>query len=589
MIFNLNAIIDLKIKVKIFFIFLLNLFSSILEVISIGSIPILLLYILSPDKIADKIPNENLKSLLSNFLDSNSKDENIFFILIGIVILFLFKNLYFFLIGVYQSYFQRKFITTYTTKLFNTYLSEKYEFFLNNNPAQIIKNIESCQIIYKVIYIVLNLFREISIVIGLIVVVMFQDLYISGIIITLSLFFFFFHRVFFLKILKKQGKKQYEFQEKKISIINEFYSSILDIKLLNKEKFFSKKMNLFSWKHQTANTIQSIINFMTRPVLETGSIILIVTIISYYLSAGKDFNEIIPFITLLTLSFIRIMPSANSIIADINSYRFQSNQASLIINDLKNKNDNLDLISDIKNVHFNKSINLKNIYFNYQNQTQKNLININLEILKNDRIAIIGKTGSGKSTLLNVLCGLLDFSSGEIIFDGTKKILRGKDFFIKNLYYVKQDVHLINDTLKKNIAFGVDDEDIDPNLVLECLKKVGLGKFLNNLNGLNQIIGNKGSKISGGERQLLGLARALYRKPKIILLDEPTSNLDYKTESLYYEIISKLNITTIIVAHRISTLEYCNKIVLLKDGSIQDQGSYSYYKKKYDNLKKYIE
>ena len=409
------------------------------------------------------------------------------------------------------------------------------------------------------------------------------------VIIALSLFFLFLHRLFFLKILKRQGKKLYDYQEKKISIINEFFSSILDIKLLNKEKFFSKKVKLFSWKHQTANTILSVINFMTRPVLETGSIILIVTVIFYYMSMGKDFNEIIPFVTLLTLSFIRIMPSANSIIADINNYRFQKNQATLIIDNLKNKKDDLNSILDTKKISFSKSMLLKNINFNYQNQSKKNLKNINLKIIKNDRIAIIGKTGSGKSTLLNILSGLLSFTSGEIIFDNTKKIVGDKNFFLKNLYYVRQDVHLLNDTIEKNIAFGVNDDDINSKLALRCLKTVGLGKFLNEPDSMNQIIGNKGSKISGGERQLMGLARALYRKPKIILLDEPTSNLDYKTESLYYDIISKLNITTIIVAHRMSTLRYCNKIVLLKDGSIQDQGSYSYYKKKYANLKRYIE
>jgi len=180
---------------------------------------------------------------------------------------------------------------------------------------------------------------------------------------------------------------------------------------------------------------------------------------------------------------------------------------------------------------------------------------------------------------------LLKFSSGQIILDNEKIINPNEDYHLENLHYIRQDIYLLNDSIKKNVAFGKNDNDIDEDLVIDCLKKVGLGQYTNQL---SNIIGNRGAKISGGEKQLLGLARALYRKPKFLILDEPTSNLDYKNEKSYFEVIKKLKITLIVIAHRVSTLEFCNKIILLKDGNLMDQDSLENFKKKYENLTNYI-
>ena len=179
---------------------------------------------------------------------------------------------------------------------------------------------------------------------------------------------------------------------------------------------------------------------------------------------------------------------------------------------------------------------------------------------------------------------MIEFNEGQIIFDYDTVINPRENFIIKNLNYIRQNIHLLNDTIEKNISFGEEQNTVDKELIKKCLVTVGLGKY-----NLDNIIGNRGSKMSGGESQLLGLARAMYRKPDLLFLDEPTSNLDYQNEKNYFDIIKKLNITTVVIAHRIKTLDYCNKIILMNDGKVLDQGTLENFKKKYDNFTNYID
>ena len=289
----------------------------------------------------------------------------------------------------------------------------------------------------------------------------------------------------------------------------------------------------------------------------------------------------------LVLSLIRIIPSDITITSFLNGFRFEEKQLKYLIDTYEKDKINLinsNIISK-KKYYFENSLELKNIDFTYKNHEKRSISNLNLKIEKNDQLAIIGKTGSGKSTMINLICNLLKFSKGQIILNNKTVINPGEGYQLENLHYVRQDIYLLNSTIKKNIAFGKDDNDIDEGLVADCLKKVGLNQYIAEL---NEPIGNRGVKISGGEKQLLSLARALYNKPKFLILDEPTSNLDYKNEKSYFDTIRKLNITTIIVAHRVNTLEYCNQIILLKDGQIIDKGSLENFKKKYDNLNSYL-
>ena len=237
---------------------------------------------------------------------------------------------------------------------------------------------------------------------------------------------------------------------------------------------------------------------------------------------------------------------------------------------------------NIKSINFEKKIEIKDLNFGYSDKKVSNISNIDMKIYKGDIIGIIGKSGAGKTTLLNNISNLLKFDEGKIIIDSTT-ILPKQNFVINNLSYIRQDIYLLSDTIEKNVIFG--EEKSNKEEIQECLIRAGLEKYKDNL---DLVIGHKGSKISGGENQLLGLARAIYRKPEILFLDEPTSNLDYQTQKKYLNTIKNLGITTLIIAHRVEALNICNKIILMSDGKIIDQGDLNYFKDKYSNFENYI-
>jgi ABC-type multidrug transport system fused ATPase/permease subunit len=587
MIIKTLSIFDVKVKVEAFFLFILNILVALLDIISISSIPIFLYFILDPDKLISKIPFEKVQFFFSNFLSNNTQNENLLLIMIILVFVFFIKNILIFVVNFYQVLFIRKIKTLYTSKLFDTYIKNEYDYFIDRDPASIIKNIDSVGILPSIIMMSLGIVKELSVIFGLMVIIGFTNIYLAIFLSIVLVITFFLHKYGLGKKLNKQGKKTYDYQQSRYAHINEVFGSIADIKILNKEKFFSKIFDGFIWKYETAMTITKIINSTIRPFIETLSVTIMVGLIGYFFYIGKSFNEIIPIISFLALSFIRMIPSATSLISYLNAFKFEENQLSYLVKKFENKiiNSEKTHLSPVKKYFFENSLELKNIDFKFKNTVKKSISNFNLRVNKNEQLAIIGKTGSGKSTLINLICNLLKFSNGQIVLNDKTIINPKENYRIENLHYVRQDMYLLNVSVKQNIAFGKNDEEIDDELVIDCLRKVGLNYYVEKL---NEPIGERGIKISGGEKQLLCLARALYYKPKFLILDEPTSNLDYKSEKTYFDIIKKLKITTIIVAHRINTLEYCDKIILLKNGSVVDQDSLENFKKKYDNLSNYL-
>ncbi len=206
-----------------------------------------------------------------------------------------------------------------------------------------------------------------------------------------------------------------------------------------------------------------------------------------------------------------------------------------------------------------------------------------MTIKKGDFIGIIGETGSGKSTLINLLIGLLKPSEGKVEVDEFNINLNLPEWY-KKIGYVPQSVYLIDDTIKKNIAFGLPNDDIDDDLVGKAVEKASLNKFINDLqSGLETIVGEKGIRLSGGQQQRIGIARALYRDPEILILDEATSSLDQATEKRIIESIKffKGKKTIIIVTHRLFTVKNCDKIFFVDKGKVTKQG---YPKKIFNNI-----
>jgi len=232
---------------------------------------------------------------------------------------------------------------------------------------------------------------------------------------------------------------------------------------------------------------------------------------------------------------------------------------------------------------FKTNIIFKNVFFAHENSKSKILKNISLEINCGQKIGIIGKSGSGKSTLIDLVVGLIEPVNGKIYVDG-RDMQDNLNNWQKLIGYVPQDIYLIDDTIKNNIAFGLDSKNIDEQLVLNSIKLAKLEEFVNSLEKKeNTVVGNRGIKVSGGQKQRIGIARALYNDPKVLILDEATSSLDTGNEKQIMDEVYKASKdrTLLVITHRHSSVINCDKVYLLDEGEIIDSGSYENLQKRH--------
>jgi len=280
----------------------------------------------------------------------------------------------------------------------------------------------------------------------------------------------------------------------------------------------------------------------------------------------------------------------NSIVSSLSARRFSFAQFKLVSKQLvsvpiEDKFNNKDFVGekDYKKYFFKDLIKFKDVFFSHQNSNTKILQNISLEIGRGQKVGIIGKSGAGKSTLIDLILGLIKPTKGKIMIDDSN--LNGNlRNWQKQLGYVPQDIYLLDDTIKNNIAFGLNENDINQEAFLKSIKLSGLENYVYSLEEKeNTVVGNRGIKVSGGQKQRIGIARALYHNPKILILDEATSSLDTINErkimeEIYDTVESK---TLIIVTHRHKSVSRCDKVYLLDNGKIIDEGKYADLEKRH--------
>ena len=569
---KLNVIISKDHKKKLLILVFLLIIGMFLETIGIGIILPILQIILDPNIIYDVI---FFKEIL-NYLGINQNEKIIFFVLGILIAVYFIKSIYLILLTFIQKRLLANILRYLTNTLFSSYLNEEYSFHLKNNSSALIKNLQA-----EVSLFTSYLSSIISIITEgvLLIAVVFTIIYFEPVAaITLFLFFsilaLLFHQLTKTKI-SKWGQEREKADKHLLKNIFESISGIKEIKLLNKEDFFQKLLEKQTKLKADIYTKQLTLNSIPRHYLELVSISGVVLIILVSLSHSPELKNVITTLGICLAGTFKIIPSFNRIIASFQNIKFNAPSLDIIYDEvysLKTRTKTKKAVNQT-GIEFKSNLLIKNLHFSYLNSSKRVLNKINLKIEKGTTIGIIGGSGEGKSTLVNILIGLLNPTKGEIKVDNKLLDASNLKAFQGHIGYVPQDIYLIDDSIKNNIALGIHSNEISSKRLDKSIKDSQLSKFINSISeGIETMVGERGVKLSGGQKQRIGIARALYNDPDILVLDEACSALDIEIEK---EVMKSINFlkrqkTIIIISHRHSSLIECDKIFKMESGQLNE-------------------
>ena len=474
-------------------------------------------------------------------------------------------------------------------KLLNTYLSKNFEFFLLNKNSNLIHNIKEETVRFTgFIFSLINILKESILIIALVIGIFFINWKITSLTIVLFGFLSIIVFSFIKKRLYNLGKDQTHYSSRLIKKLIETFQDIKLIKVRSLENFFSKKILFNQKKLLDVGFFQAILVSIPRLILEIFAVLGLSLTIFFFIKLNYSFNEILPFITFLALAIVRMVPAIASLNNNINNVTTNLISFEIVTKHFKDKKISYLKNKDSSGKKFLKIDNLevKNLSYSYFNQPNDVLNDLNFKLSKNDVLGIIGDSGSGKTTLVNIICGLLKPKSGNILINNS--VIDEQNLKDYSISYMPQFTNIIDENLDLNIAYGVDEAKIDKKKITESLKIAELEKIDKDF--YQKQMGEDGLNISGGQKQRIGLARTVYYDPDLLILDEPTSDLDFKTQDKIIENLKLLskNKIIIIIAHRLNTLEICNKLLILENGLKYDFGLKNEILNKNSDLSKFF-
>ena len=569
---NLTKFTDKKSLIKLS---LIIVFAMFIETLSIGLIIPAISFIVE-DNFFEKYGDifNFIKEIPFIELSINrSSNDKIDFIIIGLFFLLLvyfLKAVILSFINYYQIKFIKRLELKCSKKLFNIYINQPYTFHLGKNTSVLLRNIDECNTLANSFHSLLILISEILILTGIVILLfIFTTIsaIFSSIFILISVFFFYLATK---DHLLKWGEERHKLMYYVLKQIQQGLQGIKDIKILGRESFFVDQYGKSKKEYYSKLFKSEFIKSLPKLWLEFLILFTLVGITLILIYQNADLNKIFFSLGVLAAAAFRILPSINKIINCLQSLKNNSASIENLQNEL-NRKILINKRSDLKKFNFkNQFLEIKNLNYKYSGSEVTTLKNIDLKIKKGEAVGIIGESGAGKSTLLDIILGLLPATEGEVSIFGNN-LTEAINSWQNEIGYVSQNIYLMDDTIKKNIALGVEEEKINEDKVYDVINLSQLNSFIHKEgNNIESIVGERGQRISGGEKQRIGIARALYNNPSLLVLDEATSALDLKTEKEITNIIQSLKgkTTILIVSHRPSTVEMCDSVYKLDKGNL---------------------
>ena len=550
-------------------IFVMMLIGTVLEMFSLGLVVPIVGLLVNPDYI------QRFPIVRSIFGDLTTTQYVL--VAMGLLVgVYMLKT--FFLI--WKTWVQRGFSNSVTERiaqdLYKNYLRQPYAFHLERNSAIMIRNSQqSASLMSGIIDPLLLIASEILVSGGLLVLMLLLEPVGSlSAIVVFGSFSVIFRRLTSRRIVK-WGEALNFHKGMIIQHLQQGFGGVKDVKILGREDYFIAGYNRDLSGNAYVERRFAVVTTLPRFSMELLTIICLGILVSLMVLSDKAVTDILPVLSLFGAAAFRLLPTLSQV---TNSF-MSININRPILNNLY-----ADLALTVPTIATQKAssnladrIDISSLSFQYANTTREVLSEVSINIRRGEAVGLIGSSGSGKSTLVDILLGLLEPTSGRVLVDGNDihDNLRG---WQDQIGYVPQSIFLTDDTLRRNVAFGLPKDQTDHNAVKSAIRSAQLEEFVASLpDGLDTIVGERGVRLSGGQRQRIGIARALYNNPDVLVLDEATSSLDTETEHGVMQAVQALQgeKTVIIVAHRLSTVEYCDRLYRLENARIVDEGTFS--------------
>jgi len=554
-------------KLRFFLCFALIICSSFAELLTISAIIPLLSVLSSPEIFF----NDERVAPFLDFLNITNPQE----LILAFSLFFCFSALLgaFFRMAclMYSSRMSFSIAHQLSLKTYKSALHRSYAKHISSNSADVVTTL-SYQLERVVYSLIFQFFLLVSaLVISLIILaalIVMEPVLTISIAIICSLFYLLI-TLALKKTLLRESERIVEASSAQVRIINESLGGIRDILINNAHSFYFSAFESKNYMLRRGQAINMVASMSPRYLVEGLGFIMIV-IAAYVVSLQGTFSSAVPLLGALAIGAQKLLGLFQQLYVAWSS--IQGNFESLQdVSRLLNEEAPINFSPSLNRLDFKNEIVLKDVGFTYNDDATSIFQGVNFQINAGDRIGIIGETGSGKSTFVDIVAGLLFPNQGSVFIDNIKLDNSNASSWMPNLAYVPQNIYLSDESILENIAIGASAESIDLVLAQQSLEHASLDKFIDSLpNGVHTKVGERGVKLSGGQKQRIGIARAIYKKASLIIFDEATSALDGSTENAVMEAIDSLDssITMLIIAHRTSTLKNCNKIIELKNGTV---------------------
>jgi ABC-type multidrug transport system fused ATPase/permease subunit len=491
-----------------------------------------------------------------------------------IVMAFLIKNAYQLFLAWYTAKFNNFATQQIATLLFKSFLQRPYSFHLQRNSSELLNVVQAeVGMTVGIVGGATSLIKETLLGVSVVVLMFITDTVAALSTLTILISGTVVYSKVTKPLIQKLGKQRQLIEAPLARYLLQGFGGVKDIQVLGRAEDFSTKFATQNSVVQNAGLRYSLIKLVGPMWTELLALSGLTVVVWVMIWQGRSPDRIIPLLGLFVVATWRFVPSINNVVRLMNNLVYSKSAVESVYSELEYLKSQSEVVKT--QAVFNDKIEMRNLTFSYANTPAPSLRNVNVVVRKGETVGFIGPSGAGKSTLVDVILGLLPPSSGELLVDGVNMHEHNIEWQ-STIGYVAQAIYLTDDSIRRNVAFGIAEKEIDDVALERALKSAQLWDFVQSLPEKDKtIVGERGIRVSGGQRQRIGIARALYHEPQVLVLDEATSSLDIETETEVMSAIRALQgfKTILIVAHRLSTVQHCDRVYKIEDATIVGEGT----------------